>query len=213
MTAPGPTDTPIRGRSAGRPRARAVSRAAIADAVVDLICDRGFGGWSMRDLAERLGVSLGTLTHHMRDKQTLLIEAMDSMYVLPPDWSRYRRLPPAAQLARMAETFIIDTPRRRRGWRFWVEYMAGVGHNTALRDRHEQRYERQRRFFARVIAAGVTAGDLATDLDPEHEAARLLALGNGLAVQQLVTPDHLSPEAARRILTTYLSSLQRPSEG
>jgi len=180
----------------------------MASAVVDLICTQGFNGWSMRDLADCLGVSLGTVTHHARDKQTLLIEAMDSVYVLPPDWDRYRRLPPTVQLERMVEYFIVDSLRRHRGWRFFVEYMAAVGHHAALRQRHEERYERQRRFFTRVIAAGVAAGELTTDLDPEQEAARLLALANGLALQQVVTPDHLSPAEARQILESYLRGLQ-----
>lgn len=200
-------DAPLRG--AGRPRSPAVSRDAIAGAVVDLICERGLHGWSMRDLAARLGVSTGTVTHHFRDKQTLLIEAMDSVYVLPADWDRYRGLPPATRLRRMAEIFILDGERRRRWWRFWLEYMAGAGHEAALQQRHEQRYERQRRFFARVIAAGVAAGELASDLNPEQEAARLLALGNGLAVQQTVTPAHLTPATARSIIEAYLRGLRR----
>lgn len=196
-------------RTAGRPRLRALSREATASAVVDLICEHGFNGWSMRNLADRLGVSLGTLTHHYRDKQELLIEAMDSVYVLPADWDRYRRLSPTDQLLRMVDTFIVDSPGRRRGWRFWIEYMAGVGHNAALIERHEERYERQRRFFARVIVAGMSGDDFALDLDPELEAARLLGLGNGLAIQQLVTPDHLAPGDARRILESYVRGLAR----
>ena len=200
-------DEPARSRTAGRPRSRAVSREVLASAVVDLVCSQGFNGWSMRDLANHLGVSLGTISHHAHDKQALLIEAMDSAYVLPPDWDRYRRLSPAVQLGRMVEHFMVDSPQRHRGWRFFVEYVAAAGYNAALRQRHEERYERQRRFYARVIAAGVAAGELAPDLDAGQEAARLLALAHGLAVQQLVTPDHLSTADARQILESHLRRL------
>ncbi len=163
----------------------------------------------MRDLAEEVGVSLGTLTYHFRDKQELLAEALDSTYVVPADWENYRKLPQHAQLHRMVDYFIVDNLRRRRGWRFWLEYMAAAGHNADLRQRHEERYHRQRRFFGRVIAAGVEAGDLIIELAPEREADRFIALGNGLVVQQLVTPLHLSPAAAREVLEQYLRGLQR----
>ncbi|MGH2628708.1 MAG: TetR/AcrR family transcriptional regulator, partial [Anaerolineales bacterium] len=58
---PNPT-TPT--RRPGRPSAPAFSRETVAEAVADLVRERGYEGWSMRDLAARLGVSIGTLTHH-----------------------------------------------------------------------------------------------------------------------------------------------------
>ena len=213
MTAPDPGggsragETGSSRRTAGRPRSRAVSDEALTSAVIDLVCAHGFNGWSMRDLASYLGVSLGTVTHHARDKQTLLVEALDAAYVLPPDWDRYRRLSPTAQLERMIEHFMVDSPRRHRAWRFFVEYVAAAGYHATLRQRHEERYERQRRFYARLIAGGVAADEFATDLDPELEAARLLALAHGLAIQQVVTPEHLSARDARQILESHLRGL------
>jgi AcrR family transcriptional regulator len=162
----------------------------------------------MRDLAARLGLSTGTITHHFRDKRTLLIEAMDSSYALPADWDRYRTLPPGAQLRRMVETFLVDSDRRRRGWRFYVEYQAGAGRDPLLRERHDERYARQRRFFTRLIEAGIESGEFVTELGAEREAELLLALGTGLAVQQLITPDRLPPASARTILDAYVRRLE-----
>ena len=162
----------------------------------------------MRDLAARLGLSTGTITHHFRDKRTLLIEAMDSSYALPADWDRYRKLPPETQLRHMLETFLVDSDRRRRGWRFYLEYLTGAGHDPLLRERHVERYARQRRFFTRLIEAGIESGRFETDLGAEHEAAALIALGNGLVLQQLVTPESLPPAAAWEILEAYVRRLE-----
>ncbi|MGD9891525.1 MAG: TetR/AcrR family transcriptional regulator [Dehalococcoidia bacterium] len=203
-----PVDAPHRPRPAGRPRGASDSSRQIARTVADLISERGLHGWSMRDLAARLGLSTGTITHHFRDKRTLLIEAMDSSYALPADWDRYRTLPPGTQLRRMVETFLVDSDRRRRGWRFYLEYLTGAGHDPLLRERHDERYARQRRFFTRLIAAGIESGQFVTDLGAEREAESLLALGTGLAVQQLVTPENLPPAAAREILEAYVRRLE-----
>jgi AcrR family transcriptional regulator len=201
-------DALSRPRPAGRPRGSTDSSQQIARAVADLISERGLHGWSMRDLAARLGLSTGTITHHFRDKRTLLIEAMDSSYALPADWDRYRTLPPGAQLRRMVETFLVNSDRRRRGWRFYVEYLTGAGHDPLLRERHDERYARQRRFFIRLIEAGIRSGEFVTDLGAEREAESLLALGTGLAVQQLVTPESLPPAAAWEILEAYVRRLE-----
>jgi AcrR family transcriptional regulator len=209
------TDAPSRPRPVGRPRGVSDASRQIARTVADLISERGLHGWSMRDLAARLGLSTGTITHHFRDKRTLLMEAMDSSYALPADWDRYRTLAPGAQLRRMVETFLVDSDRRRRGWRFYVEYLTGAGHDPLLRERHAERYARQRRFFTRLIEAGIQSGQFMTELGAEREAESLLALGNGLALQQLITPERLPPAAAWEILEAHVRRLEghidRPS--
>lgn len=162
----------------------------------------------MRDLARCLGVSTGTITHYFPDKQALLIGAMDSVYVLPTDWPEYQAQPLPLQLRRMTEMFVLDDERKRRWGRFWLAYLAGAGHDATLRSYQVERYERQRRFFTRLITIGIEAGAYATNLDAQDEAVRLLALGNGLAMQQVATPEGLTPDAARAILDAYLAGLQ-----
>ena len=183
-----------------------MSRGQIANAVVDLICERGLHGWSIRDLAGRLGLSTGTITHYFPDKQALLLAAMDAVYVLPADWDHYRALPPAVQLQRMTEMFVLDDERKGRWGRFWLAYLAGAGHDAVLREHQEERAQRQQRFFARLIAAVGGRPRVAA----EGEATRLVALGHGLAVQQIATPAGLSAETARAILEAKLREVLAP---
>jgi len=191
-----------RRRRPGRPRTPAFDRTAVVDAVVDLVCERGFAGWSMRELAARLGISTGTLTHHFASREAVAIAAMDFVYVLPADWPTVRDHPPMERLERMTAIYVLDTPGKRRWWQFWVEYMAVAGRDAALRDHHEDRYARQRSFFARLLAELSRPG-----FDPKTEAARLIAFGNGLAIQQLATPTSLPAERARVLVARYLQDL------
>jgi AcrR family transcriptional regulator len=187
-----------------------VSRGQIANTVVDLICERGLHRWSIRDLAGRLGLSTGTITHYFRDKQALLVAAMDAVYVLPADWDRYRPLPPTVQLQHVTDMFVLDDERKRRWGQFWLAYLAGAGHDPELRQHQEERYERQRRFFARLLGAAVGPGAPGAALDADREATRLVALGYGLAAQQIAAPAALSPAAARAILHAHLVDVLGP---
>jgi AcrR family transcriptional regulator len=190
-------------RRAGRPAAPAFSRETVAEAVADLVCERGYSGWSMRELATRLRVSTGTLTHHFTSREELALAAMDYVYDLPADWEEMKSRSAAERLRRICAIFVVASPRRRRWWQFWVEYMAAAGREPELRKRHEARYARQREFYAGLIAeCGAGNG-----LDAHREADRVLALGNGLALQQLATPACVTPSEARAILEAHLEGI------
>jgi AcrR family transcriptional regulator len=193
-------------RRAGRPTSPAFSRETVAEAVADLVCEQGYAGWSMRDLAARLGVSGGTLTHHFASREELALAAMDYVYALPPDWEEMKARSAPERLRRICAIFIVSSPRRRRWWQFWVEYMAAAAREPELRKRHEARYERQRAFFAALIA------ECRPGADANGEADWLLALGNGLAIHQLGTPRWMSPSDARALLEQHIGDLCRNAD-
>jgi len=187
-------------------------RREVIEAASALIAEHGIEGTSMRQLAEAVGLSTGTINHYFRNKRGLVIAAMDAVYALPADWDRYRDLPAPDQLRRMVDTFVLDSPRRRQWWQFWLEYMAHAGRDPELRARHEDRYTRQRRFYARIVRAGIKAGHLRAGLDPEQVADAFLGLANGLAVNQVVAGTVVTPERARALLHAYIDGLT-PSTG
>jgi hypothetical protein len=79
--------------------------------------------------------------------------------------------------------------------------MAAAAREPELRKRHEARYERQRDFFAALIAECRPGADARTEAD------RLLALGNGLAIHQLGTPRWMSPADARVVLEQHIAAM------
>jgi AcrR family transcriptional regulator len=54
----------------------AATRAAVLEATIELLIERGYAGTSTRLAAEQAGVSLGALQHHFRTKAELTVEAM-----------------------------------------------------------------------------------------------------------------------------------------
>ena len=50
------------------------SRTAILEAALDLFSSQGYRGTSIRDVAQRAGVSTGNVYHHFADKNEILTE-------------------------------------------------------------------------------------------------------------------------------------------
>lgn len=65
-----------------------LDRPRIVAAALDLLDEGGIGGMSTRKLAERLGIKSASLYWHFKDKNELLDEMCDAMFVdclVPPD--------------------------------------------------------------------------------------------------------------------------------
>jgi AcrR family transcriptional regulator len=66
-------------RSAGRPAAPAVTSEEIVAAAVRLIDEDGYVSFSVRRLADRLGVTPSTVAHHIGGRADVLVAAVDAM--------------------------------------------------------------------------------------------------------------------------------------
>jgi AcrR family transcriptional regulator len=79
----------------------------LAEAVV-LFAARGFDGVSVRDLAQRVGISAPTLYHHFPDKQSLYVAAVERAFAAHNQGivsALARDIPPRARLRHLVETF------------------------------------------------------------------------------------------------------------
>ena len=68
-------DAVLRGASApaGRDQSTASTRERILDVALDLFTDQGFDGTSMREIAERLGISKPAIYYHFASKEEILM--------------------------------------------------------------------------------------------------------------------------------------------
>lgn len=161
----------------------------------------------MRQIAEASGFSMGTINHHFGSKRGLVIAAMDEAYHLG-DWARLDEASPADRLRRLTDTYVLDGPRLRDWWGFWIEYVAHAGREPDFEQRHRERYERQLRFHCRLLREGIERGDFRPELEVERTAHTLLGLFNGIAVNQVA--GGVSAQVARAVLDAQLDAL-RPS--
>jgi len=162
------------------------TRRHVLETVYELISEHGVESLSMRQVAEATGLSTGTINYHFGNKESLLIAALESAYELPHDWEQYRGSP-AAQLRRLVLGYVCRNPKDRF-WRFWINYVAASTRNAEMAAHQKLRYERQERFWGKLILDAMHAGEFKTSLDALREAEQLLSLAHGMLVRQLVLP-------------------------
>lgn len=154
------------------------ARARIRDAALHLFGERGVRAATMRDIAQRAGVSPALVVHHFASKQGLR-EAVDDHLLAEIRTGKYEAmtgslLPTASDYEGMVQDF---QPA--------IAYLARALAEDTEVGRHL--YDRLYADAVGYLAAGVEAGVVAPSDDPERRAAILLNIGLG----QLVLRAHL----------------------
>lgn len=173
----------------GRPRGEyaksAERRLEILDATMAVFAESGFHGGTIRDIAERVGMSQAGLLHHFSSKQALL-EAV----LAHRDETALKLLGPQTPSgADMLYAFLqlSDFNERMPGLVGLFAVLSGEstapdhpGHAYFLR-----RYANIRSLIERAIVEGQQDGDVRSDVQPGPAARSLIALWDGLQIQWL----------------------------
>jgi len=150
----------IRPRPASTPR-----RDAVLAVASELFAEKGFRATTVRDIADAAGVLSGSLYHHFDSKESMVDELLGSF--LDDLLTRYRAIaaagdPPRQSLERLVEESFDTLPRHR------AAIVVFQQEGDALAGFERFRYlaaagAEVERIWIDVIAAGVAAGELATD--------------------------------------------------
>ncbi len=108
--------------------------------------------------------------------------------------------------AAATELLPLDALRREEAL-VYLAFLAQAAVVPAVADAAEDAARRLQEPLAKRIAHAVQAGELPPHLDPEHEAARLRLLVDGLVVQLVTTPRRTSASWALTILAEHLAAL------
>jgi AcrR family transcriptional regulator len=149
-------------------------RRQIMEAVMACIADYGLERTTMRTVAERAGVSTGTLAYYFKSKKDLvdaaLLDASRQYMERFNAWHAGRPDHGPASLQRLIERFLS----RDNADAGFVLQMIEVGlHNTELRGTHQEMIEAGRAMIEKSIQSGKEAGMYREDIDPKLAAALL----------------------------------------
>jgi TetR/AcrR family transcriptional regulator, transcriptional repressor of bet genes len=184
-------------------------RAELGEAVWRVALRRGLEEATLREIAAEAGWSTGALAHYFPDKDELIRFAF--RLVVQRAGARFARVLEGGDRtealgAALRESLPLDEDRRAEA-RVWLAF---VGRSLSRPDLAADRrafYAGWRRLLADAIAAGQADGTLRTELPPETEAAGLIALVDGLALQALSDPRGLPPQRQTAILDAALARL------
>ena len=181
-------------------------RQQIVDAAVEVFSSAGFHKGSIRDVAEKAGLSQAGLLHHYPSKEHLL-EAVLS-------WrdSETRRLmgepfPEGADFLRgmvRAAEHNATTPELVE--LHVIVSAEGTSEEHPLRDYFVRRYASVVDLTRRAFERAATEGQVQPGVDCASAARTLVALMDGLQIQWLLDPDHVGMAAdLRRYLQPLLT--------
>ena len=204
-----------------RPRVAPERRAAIVRATIRCLARDGYGGLTMKRIAAEAGVSPGILHYYFRDKRAILAQAAATV-VTDLD----RRVATEARGARDARGRLRALLRAclrvamesRDFWAVFIELWGEALHDRDLARLNRRAYARARRFLARSVARGTTAGAF-RHVSPDEAAVVILALTDGLSLQLTFEPDLMplgrAVRLAEQALAAYLAAPGRadPGEG
>lgn len=162
------------------------TRAAILDAALAVFAESGYRAGSLRDIAQRVGMSEAGLLHHFKNKSELLMAVLD------------RRDEHSFEITQFNE---VDGIERLRGLVRLAAYNASVPGVVELyctlsaeatspdHPAHQyfiNRYEWTRQEVGKSFEAVHAEGRLAAGMTPHTAAVATLALMDGLQVQWLL---------------------------
>jgi AcrR family transcriptional regulator len=186
-------------------------RQQIINAGLAVFSSSGFHGASLRDVAERVGLSQAGLLHHFPSKRHLL----EAVLTWRDDEAR-RQLgepfPDGLDLIRRLVTRPAIPPTRELAQLHAIVSAEGASLDHPI---HGYVFERYASVFTTVRQAferAVADGELRHDVDCAAAARTLIALMDGLQVQWLLHPDEVDITGdLRRCLESWLAvDLQAP---
>jgi AcrR family transcriptional regulator len=150
-------------------------RQEILDLFVELVADKGYDGTNLSELAQRLGISKGTIVHHFTSKDRMLAES-HLRYVrrrLAEAQTIISALPTAPErLTALVYSFILYQHEDRAATIAFQRETVRFRENEVMAEAQQLRDE-YFELLAGVLQGGFDDGSLRT---PRHGDARLTAL-------------------------------------
>jgi TetR/AcrR family transcriptional repressor of bet genes len=185
---------------------RIARRAELLTTVYKVVSEYGIDAASMRQIATRAKVSTGTINYHFRNKEKLVMEALQAAYqkTLPEADAAHT---PLERLKGFAFGYILHEPNDRF-WRFWMNYTVYGSRNEELRNHQVHWFKKQQSFWTKLVREAVKEGELPSYLDPAETAEQLSIFTHGLMVRQILQPDKKSQANCRKLLEQHFARLE-----
>jgi AcrR family transcriptional regulator len=159
-----------------------VGEAGILEAAIAVMAEHGYHGTSVRDIAERAGVSPAALYHHFGSKQEVLATIMERGIEALLRRTRSALAAagedPADRLRALVEVQVLFHLQDQRGTLLGTSELRAL--DEPVRSRHIAKRHRQQRLFDGVVRHGVEVGVFATPI-PLQASRAIVVMCTGVA--------------------------------
>jgi len=159
-----------------------VGEAGILDAALAVMAEHGYHGTSVRDIAERAGVSPAALYHHFASKQQVLATIMERGIKALLERTHAALADagdePADRLRALVEVQVLFHLQDQRGTLLGTSELRAL--EEPVRSRHIAKRQQQQRLFDGVVTEGVERGVFTTPI-PLEAARAIVVMSTGVA--------------------------------
>lgn len=185
-------------------------RLEVTQAAWRVIITQGLDKTSMRAIAKELGSSTGVVTHYFRDKNELMLFALErifenlheAMTSFRLEYEGIERLEQMLLAALPLESNSID------GWKVWVAFLGYAIGREKLVQEHQKRYDFLRQIICQELAELQAAKLIQADLDLNLEANALIALVDGIGTGVVIDPLQFNPERQKYLVRRHIEILR-----
>ncbi|WP_037075356.1 TetR/AcrR family transcriptional regulator [Pseudonocardia spinosispora] len=154
----------------------------IIEASIAVMAEHGYHGTSVRDIAERAGLSPAALYHHFASKQevlaTIMERGIDTLLARTAEALRQAGESPTARLSALVEVQVLFHLEDQSGTLLGTSELRAL--EEPVRGKHIAKRNAQQRMFDEVIADGVRSGVFHTPI-PKEASRAIVVMSTGVA--------------------------------
>jgi AcrR family transcriptional regulator len=166
------------------------TRDALVAAAARVFLRRGFQGASLREIASEAGLTTGAVYSNFDGKADLFLAVLEQNVDprLAVMYEAARTAPEQGLGAAVGEEFAAYVKQQRRWLTLLIEFWAQAAQDPRLRPKFAERHGKLRSAIAEVLAERAARLGLSLALPADQLATVVIALTNGMAVEQLAYP-------------------------
>ncbi|MGB5711162.1 MAG: TetR/AcrR family transcriptional regulator [Waterburya sp.] len=184
-------------------------RIEVSAAAWRVIVREGLDRTSMRAIARELDCTTGVVTHYFRDKQELILFALDRVTEnLKQAMEEVAEQPISVdRLIKMLCAFLPLDDKRQEILKVWVAFLGYAVGRESLMLEHQASAGELREVIMQELKTLQSAKKIRQDIDAGVEANSLLALVNGIALDSLIQKNCLNPKQQKMVIQRYFDGI------
>ncbi|MEM6404547.1 MAG: TetR/AcrR family transcriptional regulator [Cyanobacteria bacterium P01_D01_bin.116] len=184
-------------------------RIEVSEAVWKVIVREGLDRTSIRAIARELDCTTGVVTHYFRDKQELILFALDRVTEkLQQAMQKVAEQPLSVdRLVEMLWIFLPLDNQRQEILKVWVAFLGYAVGRESLMLEHQASAGELREVIMQELKALQSAKKIRQDIDAGIEANTLLALVNGIALDSLIQKNCLNSKQQKMVIQRYFEGI------
>ncbi len=175
-----------------------------------LVADYGFSNITLQDVAEKAGVSKGSILYYFENKDELFVTLLERMVNNIERQIRVnvsRSNTPQEKLQAFINSTFVGIKENRDFYKVYLDFLSQSNHNDGLKKFNVYWYEQCVLVFGQIAKEGIEKG-VFRNVAPEAAAIVARSVVDGLCIRWLFDePDRFEfyKETALQVMTCYLS--------